>query len=306
MATGEFRDVLNWLNNMSLRNIVVYGGEVRIHPKIKEIVKLAKERYLRVEIYTNGYGMSNPKKTVQIISELSEMGVNTLNISTDKDHRIYAEKKGIQIDYEFLGKLFNLLGQKKVLQEHGIQGDISINRSGNDNYAIPVGHARNFSWRRRLESGSWGYNSDLAKSIKRKVKNEFTNWKNTRDYSHPCYCPPARMIRRTDKSNKYNLKTSWTPYVNTDMTVTACPFDVIPRLCSIKEASAEEVFKKANTNILYQTLAYEGPQGVARLVWDISEDKLREKFIERTPCGPCEDLATSNFNDLQEMINTEK
>jgi MoaA/NifB/PqqE/SkfB family radical SAM enzyme len=306
MTSDKFRNVLDWLNNPVFKNIVIYGGEVRIHPQLKELIKLAKERNLKVEIYTNGFGMSNPEKTADIIDNLSSLGVDTLAISTDKDHRDYAVKKGIKIDYEFLKKLFNLMKQKEIKHEVGIRGDISIHSSGNDDYAIPVGNARNFSWKRRLESGTWGYDLGLARKIKRKIKKEFTNWADVEDFSHTCYCYPAKFVRRSDKKENKDPKVSWAPHINTDMTVTTCPFDVIPRLCSVTEKSAEEAFMQAKSNRLYRIIAYEGPQGVARLVWNLSEDKLREQFIERTPCGLCEDLAISNCNDLQEMINTDK
>ena len=306
MTPDDFENVLDWQQNPASKQVIVYGGEVRIHPQLKEIVGKVKERNLKVSIFTNGYGMSNPQKTVQILNELSAMGVDTVAISTDREHQDYAKKKGVDIDYEYIRDLTYLtMGNRKNVEE-GISRDIQISSAGNAEFVIPVGRARNFSWNRRLDSGLLGYSSKRLKSLYNQLDKEFSKWDSIAWFSHTCYCGPANLLKRSENSKKKNEVTNWMPHVNTDKSVTACPFDILPNLGSINELGSEEAFEKANSNFLYNIIYHKGPQGVARLVWNTSDDQLREKFLERTPCGLCEDIAASNYSDLQEMINTPK
>ena len=306
MTPTDFESVLDWQQNPNAKSLFVYGGEVRIHPQLKEIVGKAKERNLKVRICTNGYGMDNPQQTIRILNDLSDMGVNAVAISIDPEHQKYARKKGFAIDYKYIRDLtYFTTGTEKNVEE-GISSGIEISTAGNAEYVIPIGRARNFNWKRRLESGLFGYDPKRLKELQKQLDKEFSSWHTRAWFSHTCYCGPANLVKRSENSKKKNEVTNWMPHINTDKTVTACPFNILPELGSIDNMSTEDTFEKANSNRLYNIISREGPQGVARLVWRKSDNQLRNMFLDRTPCGLCEELATSNYSDLQEMMNTSK
>jgi len=306
MTPSDFKDVLEWQQNPGSKRVVVYGGEVRIHPQLKEIVGKAKEKNLKVVIFTNGYGMSDPKKTVNILNELSDMGIDSIAISTDQEHKKYAERKGITIDYKYIGEICNSMIENGTDVKKGIKGNIEICSAGNAEYVLPLGHAKSLTWKRRMESGLFGYDPKRLKKLQKQLGKEFSSWYSIAWFSHTCYCNPANLVKRSENSKIKNEVVNWMPHINTDKSVTACPFNILPELGSIDNLSAEGAFEKVNSNLLYNIISHEGPQGVARLIGNTSEGKLKEKFIERTPCGLCEDLAETNYSDLQEMIDTPK
>lgn len=304
MSFDGYAQVLDWLKGSKVRNVTIFGGEVRLHRDLKRFVEETNNRGLVPTIYTNGFGMKDPESTTKIINEIAAMGVKELVISTDHPHREYAKKAGFEIDYGYLNELctYGTMYDRKI--NYGINPDIDIFRAGAGEYVIPVGRAKNFSWEDRFEDGKGNKFIDyLLINATYLIQEEYQNWGNTGRFSHQCYCSPTKFIREAGEKSAKGYRHIWFPYVNTDRTVTLCPLDILPRIGSIDKMSLPEVYAKATSNLLYNIISWGGPQSIARRLWSISEKDLKERFIERTPCGMCEDMASSNFNDLQKMMD---
>ncbi len=303
MAYEDYCETLDWLGDTGIKHIVIFGGEVRLHPSLSNIVRETKRRGLRSSIYTNGFGMNNPENTVRIINNLADIGVDEIIISLDDGHRKYTKDTGIDIDYDFIDMLCKFNPTRD-----GINPKIQIFRAGTGNYVIPIGRAKNTPWEKRFSDKDLHLIGPglLSEQVREEIKEEFTNWIGTSSFSHSCYCAPTRFIRNRKDSLVMGNKHNWYPIINTDKTINLCPFDILPRIGDVDNMSAGEVYNKAASSMLYNTLATEGPQGVARLVWDISDKKLKKIFVERTPCGLCEDLSSGNLKDLQNMMETKK
>lgn len=66
---------------------------------------------------------------------------------------------------------------------------------------------------------------------------------------------------------------------------------------------AAEVYRKAVGAKLYEILGHEGPQGLARRLTDWPDKEIEQKFIERTPCGLCQDLARSYPAGIKDLMD---
>lgn len=55
MSVENFYKVIKWLKKQKIRNILLYGGEPTIHPKICKILDICKKERIWVDLYTNNF-----------------------------------------------------------------------------------------------------------------------------------------------------------------------------------------------------------------------------------------------------------
>lgn len=314
MSQNLSEKVLRWIKNPLLDEVIINGGEPRILPNLGEMIKEIKELDIDgktpfVTLYTNGHGMDNLQHTIKILNNLSSMGVDAVGVSIDKEHRRYIQQQGGVVYYQFFEDLLKMvpkLGWNRVREKYGLENEIKIGILGCGDYVLPIGGARKFTWEERLEGGLGFTQNNLGRIIT-KLENEFVDWRDTKKFSH-CYCYPSILVRNIDVHERSSVggKPTWIPKIGFNGEVTTCIFGIIPPLGNIKEISPEEAFGKVRKSLLYQILANEGPQGIARKLGWRNEKMLHQQFIERTPCGLCEDLARTNYSDLKEMMDTPK
>jgi MoaA/NifB/PqqE/SkfB family radical SAM enzyme len=263
----------------------------------------ATEKAFTVDMYTNGYGLKNAESIKNILNTLGALGISMINISTDSPHRQFASNHHIPIDYEWLD---DVAKNSEKLMQAGISQNISICVSGIGSYIIPIGRAHNLSWTERVDTTMFGVHnvSDEISRLKAKLRKEFSRWSQTQYKSH-CYCNPGNLTGSHNESKKWkpeNRINLWTIHIAPDLSVNLCPFSVIPDLGNLKNETPQDLYFHAVSSPLYNILATEGPQGLARAFWNISEPELEEMFLERTPCGLCEDVMTANRQQVESLI----
>lgn len=260
-----------------------------------------------VQVFTNGFGMSSPEKITSIVNDLAAMGVNRLAVSMDLPHRQYVREKGIALDYKTLKKLMSALSdeQKKM----GITPDLFFISGSVGEYVVPVGRASQMPWPERiaLAGRAGGMTPEQTeKEIKESLSREFEAWPLVKDFSH-CYCGPAKVRRAYHRLKNFQSENQFLAYglaVEPDLKVNACGFGVMPPVGDLRQQAVAEIYQAEAENLLYQVLDEEGPQGLAGRLTGISKEKIKEEFLERTPCGLCEDLYRQYPDQINEMINT--
>jgi hypothetical protein len=303
-------EVGNIVQNFEIDAAMLYSYLQRMEFNIGIIkeVKVAKEKeaveklpqIVKTLMVTNGWSMlRNMKNLISEAKELFEAGIFTILVSTDKSHQEAAVRAGIKLDYEILKGYASAISNNKLHPAAKLikqkLGDkyFRLSESWNGGFIIPIGNARNLSWNERIKLSEIR-NLDY-KTITELLEKEHDNWKSVKSYAHPQYCDVAYFFR--DNSRAYHFKLEnrlhlWKAQVDPDLNVHLCSSKILPSVGSLKEFGFNDLYSLALNNPLYKTIAYEGPQGVARkLGW--KEEDIKARFIERTPCGLCEDIKFS-------------
>lgn len=281
-------------------------------------------RLIEIQVISNGFGMSNPRKIAAIINSLYHHGATTLGISIDKAHQTYAQANGVSIDYSFLDKLIGVhkpsvpkkeregfvKNSGRLRREYDITSEIVLASVGNGQYAVPIGRGVNLSWKERLLLTDYSPKQVYKRKerVRKWLEAEYAYWDlvEAGNFTN-CYCSPAKYYRETQKALGYkpqNRFTTWQVHIGTDLSLGVCSFDVLPPLGNLREMSIEEAYQKAMTSKLFDIVATKGPQGLARELMDIPEEELKAWFLERTPCGLCEDLVKNYSGPIQELLDT--
>jgi len=264
---------------------------------------------ISVEVFTNGFGMRSPEAVAQISQELASHGVDHITVSLDLPHREFTQEHNIPIDYAFLENLADWSKTEEVKKEAGIPEEIMFIGAGNAQYVVPVGRARDFSWQQRVAMAGRGEVKDKVYAkvaiIQKELDEEFDNWPKQDMYSHVCYCSPARFRRGFEETKSLpaeNRIRKAGMLVEPNLDVNPCGFSILPPIGNLREQSVEEIHQAAADSELYKIIDEEGPQGLARRLTDKPEEELRAAFIERTPCGLCEDLAREYPGEIKAML----
>jgi hypothetical protein len=69
--------------------------------------------------------------------------------------------------------------------------------------------------------------------------------------------------------------------------------------------TVEETYCHAVRNSLYQKISEIGPHGILRELTGMSQARAREMFLDRTPCGICEDLCRDYPDEIRSMLAEE-
>lgn len=265
---------------------------------------------ISVEVFTNGFGMRSPETVAQIAEELAGRGVDQITVSLDLPHRQFVEEHNIPLDYTFLEQVTDLSKTKKVKREAGIPEGVRFASAGNAQYVIPVGRARHLSWQERVAmAGKGDENKEKVEAkvvlIQEELKEEFDEWPERYLNSHMCYCSPARLRRN------FNAVEALAPenriqkagmMVEPNLDINPCGFSILPPIGNLREQSVDEIYQAAVDSELYRIIDEEGPQGLARRLTSRSEKELRAVFVERTPCGLCEDTVREHPNEVNAML----
>ncbi len=318
MTPQEAIILANSVVNPELGQITIYGGEPRVNSNLPSIISSLEtvlnnnnltykaktpDRTSGVDVilYTNGFGMSDKDSMHRILTGLNNMGINNVAVSTDPPHRDYAEDHGIRVDYDLLDKITGIGGPDSSLRSEVVPEGMRVDHSGNFPYVIPVGRARKLPWKKLLRDGItpvMGYVHEQS-LIREKLNYEFDNWANMGSYSH-CYCGPARLTR-SYRQPDWIHNIGALP-VGSELEVNPCGMDIIPPIGNLKEQGVVDILSEAARSRLYGIMSNEGPQGLAGLLTSMDKDSIRERFLDRTPCGMCEDLNGQYGDDINELL----
>jgi organic radical activating enzyme len=277
------------------------------------ISRLLKSDYVNsqtfgIHVFTNGYGMSSPEDTNEIIMNLVDQGVNHITVSQDFPHQEFARERNIAIDYDYLDELFSSCDTEALA---GIPKFVSLDHGGNGHYVMPVARARDYPWPERVAMSGAGRNEfeveeidEIVEALKEYLGYEFDSWPEVNSHTH-CYCGPAHLRRahyRTSGFREENRVRSPGVGVEPDLCINSCGYNIVPTIGNLKDQSIQEIYEMAANTELYKILDEEGPQGLARKFTDKSEGELREEFLEWTPCGMCEDVVKEHPEEIQMMM----
>jgi len=260
-----------------------------------------------IEVFTNGFGMSSQEAIGKIANGLADQGVDLIAVSLDQPHRDFAQQNNVPIDYQTLEKVMR---SDKVKTELGVPEGIVFMAGEIGRYVIPVGRAKNLLWEQRVLLARGGSKravmADIAK-IRDELVQEFNDWSQARYTSHSCYCGPAKLRRRLYQVEQFTpenrIKVAGI-VIDQKMAVNPCGFGVQPPVGNLKDQSVEEIYGAAVDSELYQILDREGPQGLARRLTDMPENAIKKAFLERTPCGLCEDLVQRYPEEINRMLSS--
>jgi hypothetical protein len=249
-------------------------------------------------ITTNGHSLlSSREKLVAGIRKMAEIGIQGVSISNDLAHQEYAQKANLGLDYSLIDGC-DCLGPKTLYDEieKEFGEGVYVSLAGNGDYVLPIGRARSMPWKELSRLASCKINYPVS-AIKKKLKKEYRNWPSMEFFSH-CYCSVAKHFRRHRRAENYrpeNAFHGWSPWIDENLNVHLCQFQILPPAGNLMSSSFDEIYEKILNNKMYKTVAEAGPQELARQMTGLEEEQIRRKFLERTPCGLCEDLVSERL-----------
>jgi organic radical activating enzyme len=257
---------------------------------------------VKIDLQTNGWLMlKNLDTLIEETQRLMKAGFYSVLISTDLAHTEYAQRAGLNLDYRVIkgyaystGDLFDKRNFRQIRQKLRNKSN-RLCESGNGEYVVPIGAAKKLPWTELLRLAQ--NISDFGK-LQRQLETEYSYWDKMMYFSHSAYCTLAHFFRTYKKVQYYSKENSihpWGAVLSPDLTAHLCMFKIIPPLGNLRENDFEQMYIAALNNPVYRIIGEEGPQGLARrLGW--KESEIRKSFVERTPCGLCEDIFAQQKN----------
>lgn len=249
--------------------------------------------------------MDSQKHTAGILNNLYEQGVRSVRLSTDPIHRAYVKSKGLFVNYDFWWDLMNHFSYPDPWEVYQISSELSLDSAGSGAYILPIGRARELPWLDRIKWSS-GMGIVSLNEVKKELKEEFTDWHSSLRHRNRCFCGVTDFYLEANsmKRKRAEFKHFWYPFVGLDLSASFCTFNILPPVGNFKDLTADQVYQRAANNRLYQIMATEGPQGLAVEFTGKDKEAFREQFIERTPCGLCEDLMAEYPDKTRQLLCT--
>jgi hypothetical protein len=258
-----------------------------------------------LELYTNGWNLlGDEDQFIKGIIRLADLGINYFTISADQPHRQYTDSIGLEQDYALIKEISTIPSNERARRVLEIlPAGIHFAPTGVGDYVIPIGKAKEWPWSRLLRYHSSDNTprsktqvEEMRQEIREQLGYEYDGWwnigNNHTTFSHNCYCSIQKMFHDHEKTEKCSPENR---YLLLEMTVDPllgfhkCSFQIPPSPGNLRDSTIEEIYQNMISDEVYQTLGHEGPQGLLRKFTSIPEEEIRERFIERTPCGLCED-----------------
>ncbi len=281
--------------------------QAHVYAVESQLRRAVENRSVELKIYTNGLGMDAPENCDKLFKHLYNLGMRNVSVSADPPHQEYAKQIGVEVNDRYICNLRDIHGRYR--ERSGIPKDMDINLSGTGRFVIPIRKARGLSWEDRIKLGFPDfYLTPSLSGIISDLKREFIKWR--RAFHSHCYCDLARFYDNAKWQEgvepKYRFD-KWHPIIDVNLESQFCTFGIIPGVGNYRDLELDEILYRAAHNRLYQIIGTEGPQGLARLLTPFYEDReedLLAWFIERTPCGMCEDLMKQYPDQIQELLHT--
>lgn len=279
--------------------------------RLKHDLGVWNNRQVLVEFDTNCHGMSDGASITNILTDLYKQGVGRIRFSLDEPHRQYTKSHHLPVDYALVYDLICADSQDRGMLElqTGIKANMQFVPVGCGEYVLPLGRAADFVWEERVRMAGVPTDdiAEKTQKIKRRLSQEYDNWKETLSFSH-CYCGPATFYREAESVMAFlpeNRLHFWSVTIGPALSASLCGHDGLPTLGNIRELSPDAVYQRALKSKLYEILGHEGPQGVARCITNWPEEKIKAKYIEMTPCGLCHFLKENYPDQLQNLLEQE-
>ena len=317
MSLEDCKLVARSVHNPSLYFLNLYGGEARLHPQFSKVAETFRRYFspagdFRTElgIYTNGFGMASPREIRDIVNNLADKGFARIAVSTDDNHSDFVtrqglSRQGLSIDYDCIKKVAGAnRSASKNRAALGIKPEVYLIENTTGSYILPLGRAQNFTWEQRITpTPTASYFKIRYKTILDCLQKEYHGWQEAIRFSHMCYCGPTFFYRQASSASRENMPHLWQARIEPDTSVNICTLGILPPLGHLKEMTLDQIYAKALKNQLYFIIASGGPQSLARELTSLSENSLKENFLERTPCGLCEDLMESHGDEIRSLIS---
>jgi hypothetical protein len=181
-----------------------------------------------------------------------------------------------------------------VVKALGNYADYDLRPSGIGEILLPIRSARNLPKKelQKLVDPDIRAESEIrtAAMLNKALLKKYNSWQEG-EFFHTCCCEPYRFfVDKKEAVNNIGEIHWWIPAFDPSLNASICPLQIPAPIGNLHEHSLDELYRRASANKDFKTLAEQGPQGLARKHSLWPEKEIKERFMERTPCGLCEDV----------------